>query len=186
MGKRKAASKQPTKKKSEPLATTFKCLFCNHEKVVSVKLDKQTMFGKLDCKNCRQYFQTPINNLSAAVDVYYDWVDACEEARARQPPKQRPIRGPGPTEVGPVSMDFESRRRLAANKDAEDEDEDAEGDEDEEDDVDDRPVSKNNAAPARRAPADYDDDDEDDVDDVDDERGDKRRRADLDSEDDSD
>ena len=28
---------------------------------------------------CGQKFQTGINYLSAAVDVYSDWVDACEE-----------------------------------------------------------------------------------------------------------
>ena len=27
---------------------------------------------------CGQRFQTPVNHLSAAVDVYSDWVDACE------------------------------------------------------------------------------------------------------------
>ena len=35
--------------------------------------------GNLHCKICGQRFQTTINHLSAAVDVYADWVDACEE-----------------------------------------------------------------------------------------------------------
>ena len=35
--------------------------------------------GNLHCKICGQKFQTGINYLSAAVDVYSDWVDACEE-----------------------------------------------------------------------------------------------------------
>ena len=34
--------------------------------------------GNLYCKVCGQRFQTGINYLSAAVDVYSDWVDACE------------------------------------------------------------------------------------------------------------
>lgn len=62
----------------EPLATTFTCLFCNHEKAIQVKLDKKAGVGNLHCKVCGQRFQTGINYLSAAVDVYSDWVDACE------------------------------------------------------------------------------------------------------------
>lgn len=62
----------------EPLATTFTCLFCNHEKAIQVKLDKKAGVGNLYCKICGQKFQTGINYLSAAVDVYSDWVDACE------------------------------------------------------------------------------------------------------------
>jgi transcription elongation factor Elf1 len=34
--------------------------------------------GNLHCKVCGQRFQTGINYLSAAVDVYSDWIDACE------------------------------------------------------------------------------------------------------------
>lgn len=34
--------------------------------------------GNLHCKVCGQRFQTGINYLSHAVDVYSDWIDACE------------------------------------------------------------------------------------------------------------
>jgi len=79
MGKRKKSSRKPQgPKKREPLATTFTCLFCNHEKAIQVKLDKKGGVGNLHCKICGQRFQTGINYLSAAVDVYSDWVDACE------------------------------------------------------------------------------------------------------------
>ncbi|KAL1958322.1 hypothetical protein VTO42DRAFT_4639 [Malbranchea cinnamomea] len=79
MGKRKKSSrKRPTPKKKEPLPTTFSCLFCNHENCVTVKLDKKLGFGNLSCKVCGQRFQTRINYLSAAVDVYSDWIDACD------------------------------------------------------------------------------------------------------------
>ncbi|BEI79566.1 hypothetical protein CcaverHIS002_0100950 [Cutaneotrichosporon cavernicola] len=87
MGKRKSAKKPQTKRTKETLATTFKCLFCHHDNSVNVKIDKSAMFGHLTCKVCGQKFTTPINNLSAAVDVYCDWVDACEEARQKQPKK---------------------------------------------------------------------------------------------------
>ncbi|KAL1999493.1 hypothetical protein VTN02DRAFT_4435 [Thermoascus thermophilus] len=79
MGKRKKSSRKPQgPKKREPLPTTFSCLFCNHENSVVVKLDKKLGLGNLSCKVCGQRFQTGINYLSAAVDVYSDWVDACD------------------------------------------------------------------------------------------------------------
>ncbi|BDD61942.1 hypothetical protein MAP00_006953 [Monascus purpureus] len=79
MGKRKKSSRQPQQpKKREPLPTTFPCLFCNHENSIVVKLDKKLGLGNLSCKVCGQRFQTGINYLSAAVDVYSDWVDACD------------------------------------------------------------------------------------------------------------
>ena len=80
----------------EPLPTSFACLFCNHESSVSVKMDKKGGTGELSCKICGQQFQTGINctflkylrvwlvaydyrtDLSAAVDVYSDWIDACD------------------------------------------------------------------------------------------------------------
>jgi len=43
-----------------------------------VKLDKKSGIGDLYCKVCGQKFQSNINYLSAAVDVYSDWIDACE------------------------------------------------------------------------------------------------------------
>ena len=44
-----------------------------------MKLDKKAAVGNLHCKVCGQRFQTSINYLSHAVDVYSDWVDACED-----------------------------------------------------------------------------------------------------------
>ncbi|KAJ5095161.1 Transcription elongation factor [Penicillium argentinense] len=96
MGKRKKSSRTPqgprkvrhtppfhypistNANQREPLATTFSCLFCNHENSVVVKLDKKSGVGDLSCKVCGQKYQTGINYLSAAVDVYSDWVDACD------------------------------------------------------------------------------------------------------------
>ncbi|KAL1900237.1 hypothetical protein Sste5346_002548 [Sporothrix stenoceras] len=78
MGKRKSSSKPQGPKKADPLPTTFTCLFCNHEKSVAVKLDKKLGIGYLECKVCGQKFQCAINYLSAAVDVYGEWVDAAD------------------------------------------------------------------------------------------------------------
>jgi transcription elongation factor Elf1 len=77
-GKRKSSSKPQGPKKKEKLPTTFQCLFCNHEKSVSVSIEKKSGVGNLQCKVCGQTFQTNINYLSAPVDVYADWIDACD------------------------------------------------------------------------------------------------------------
>lgn len=78
MGKRKAAAK-PVKKIKQKLDVTFRCLFCNHEKSVICTLDKRNGIGDLHCKICGQSFQTAINSLSQPVDIYSDWIDACED-----------------------------------------------------------------------------------------------------------
>ncbi|KAG6018166.1 hypothetical protein E4U43_007352 [Claviceps pusilla] len=79
MGKRKKSSRKPMgPRKADPLPTTFTCLFCNHEKSVSVKLDRKAGVGQLDCRICGQKFQCAVNYLSAAVDVYGEWVDAAD------------------------------------------------------------------------------------------------------------
>lgn len=52
----------------EPLATTFTCLFCNHEKSVTVKIDRKAGTGHLNCKVCGQTFQTGVNCESPKLD----------------------------------------------------------------------------------------------------------------------
>ncbi|KAL1876333.1 hypothetical protein VTK73DRAFT_9576 [Phialemonium thermophilum] len=90
MGKRKKSSRKPQgPKKREPLPTVFTCLFCNHENAVTVKLDKKAGVGTLDCRVCGQKFQCGINYLSAAVDVYSEWVDAAD-AVAQENEEARP------------------------------------------------------------------------------------------------
>lgn len=42
--------------------------------------DEKTRVGYLSCKTCGQNFSTPTNPLSQPIDVYTDWIDACEEA----------------------------------------------------------------------------------------------------------
>lgn len=78
MGKRKTASK-PVKKIKQTLDVTFTCLFCNHEKSVICTLDKRNSLGELHCKICGQSFQTAIHSLSQPIDIYSDWIDACED-----------------------------------------------------------------------------------------------------------
>jgi len=42
-------------------------------------LDKKNLLGELHCKICGQSFQTAIHSLSQPVDIYSDWIDACED-----------------------------------------------------------------------------------------------------------
>ncbi|KAI2027307.1 hypothetical protein LOZ39_003605 [Ophidiomyces ophidiicola] len=89
MGKRKKSSRKPVgPKKREPLPTTFSCLFCNHENCVIIKLDKKVGLGSLKqtANSSLVFFErmktnftfTLFKDLSAAVDVYSDWIDACD------------------------------------------------------------------------------------------------------------
>ena len=81
MGKRKSKRAAPTKAKMiQPLDTQFDCPFCNHEKVCEVKMDRDRNVGFISCRVCSEQFQTNINYLSEPIDVYSDWIDACEEA----------------------------------------------------------------------------------------------------------
>lgn len=83
MGRRKSKrSAGPKKKNIEPLDTLFDCPFCNHEKSCSVKIDRARNTGRIQCAVCMEDFQATINYLSEPLDVYNEWIDACEEANA--------------------------------------------------------------------------------------------------------
>lgn len=84
MGKRKTTTRKPQKKMNEKLDVQFSCLFCNHEKSVICTIDKKINIGTLRCKVCGQNFQSPINSLSQPVDIYSDWIDACEAIAEEQ------------------------------------------------------------------------------------------------------
>lgn len=45
-------------------------------------MDRARSVGAIKCNVCMEEFQTTINYLSEAVDVYSDWVDACEKENA--------------------------------------------------------------------------------------------------------
>ncbi|RWS27613.1 transcription elongation factor 1-like isoform X1 [Leptotrombidium deliense] len=81
MAKRKSKRKPPSKRKAlEPLETQFNCPFCNHEKSCDVKMDRQRNLGRISCRICLEDFQSSIHYLSEPIDVYSDWIDACENA----------------------------------------------------------------------------------------------------------
>jgi len=80
MGKRKKSSKPPPKKKRPILSKVFDCPFCDHAGSCSCELKRDKMQGTIACNVCDAKFTTTINNLSEAIDVYSDWIDACERA----------------------------------------------------------------------------------------------------------
>ncbi|KAG9264520.1 hypothetical protein AMEX_G22797 [Astyanax mexicanus] len=81
MARRKSKRKPPPKKKmTGNLDTQFTCPFCNHEKSCDVKMERSRNTGIISCTVCLEEFQTPITYLSEPVDVYSDWIDACEAA----------------------------------------------------------------------------------------------------------
>eukprot|EP00929_Paragymnodinium_shiwhaense_P113960 TRINITY_DN82270_c0_g1_i1.p1 TRINITY_DN82270_c0_g1~~TRINITY_DN82270_c0_g1_i1.p1 ORF type:complete len:104 (+),score=25.39 TRINITY_DN82270_c0_g1_i1:124-435(+) len=84
MGRRRSRAMQAPKPKPK-LDTTFDCLFCQSAKAVEVKLVRLEQIAYLKCRVCGANFQSRINYLSEAVDVYSDWVDEAEEANMRPP-----------------------------------------------------------------------------------------------------
>ncbi len=81
MGRRKKAAKPPPKRKTiEKLDVTFNCPFCNHEKSCEVKMDRKTKTALISCTVCLEDYQAKIHYLSEAIDVYNEWIDACEAA----------------------------------------------------------------------------------------------------------
>jgi len=79
MGRRKAAKKAKPKRKQLPVPTTFDCPFCNHEKTVECKMDKERQIGSIRCSICDASYQMITSYLSEPVDVYSEWLDKCEE-----------------------------------------------------------------------------------------------------------
>ncbi|ALC43874.1 CG40228 [Drosophila busckii] len=80
MGRRKSKRKPPPRRKLiQNLEKHFKCPFCNHERSCDVVLDMSRKLGRIACQICHEFFQTTIISLSEPIDVYNDWIDACDE-----------------------------------------------------------------------------------------------------------
>lgn len=85
MGRRRSKRKPPPKRKMiEDLPQTFTCPFCNSEESCEVKLDQTSRIGMISCNVCNENFSTVINYLTEPLDVYSEWIDACEEANDDQ------------------------------------------------------------------------------------------------------
>ena len=64
----------------------FKCPFCSHDASCEVKLDRSVDTGSISCRVCGENYQMRINHLTEPVDVFCEWVDACETARKSAAP----------------------------------------------------------------------------------------------------
>ncbi|CAM9359527.1 unnamed protein product [Heterosigma akashiwo] len=78
MGRRRAKQKKIKTKKKQVVPTTFKCPFCCHDDVVECKMDWNRGKGDLTCRICGANFQASINYLTEPIDLFSEWIDACE------------------------------------------------------------------------------------------------------------
>mmetsp|Transcript_9915 Transcript_9915/g.18642 ORF Transcript_9915/g.18642 Transcript_9915/m.18642 type:complete len:132 (+) Transcript_9915:117-512(+) len=79
MGRR--AKKAPVQTKKRPtLAKRFKCPFCANDDVVECTMKLREGTGSLNCRICDASFQMPIHHLHEPIDVFSEWLDACEAA----------------------------------------------------------------------------------------------------------
>jgi len=92
MGKRKKA-KPPPKRRKLTVPKQFDCPFCNHEQSVDCKMKKETNMGEILCRVCKAHFEAPINYLSEPIDVYSDWIDACERVNSATATETEPGEG---------------------------------------------------------------------------------------------
>ena len=86
MAKKKSKRKAPVSaaKRRPKLETTFNCPFCNREKSVECRLDRASEVGIAKCRGCGESYRTVISaKLSDPIDIYSEWIDACERANDR-------------------------------------------------------------------------------------------------------
>ena len=78
--------------------TAFTCLFCHHDKSVTVRMDRKEGIAQLFCKVCDQRYQSKVNRMSTCcpaglasrhhsspdltepIDIYSEWIDAADAA----------------------------------------------------------------------------------------------------------
>lgn len=89
MGKRKSkkvkvSRAQVINKRRGKLEKEFLCYYCQHEKSVSVKVDKRDATGYLACRICGIKFITKVTLLDEPIDVYTIWMDTCREGEQMQ------------------------------------------------------------------------------------------------------
>ena len=84
MGRRKSKRQAPARRNMLVLDQIFDCPFCNHEKSCDVNMDKERNTGRVQCTKCFEDFQAKINFLSEPIDVFNEWIDACEAANVNE------------------------------------------------------------------------------------------------------
>ncbi|KAM3343604.1 transcription elongation factor 1 [Capsicum galapagoense] len=78
MGKRKAKSKPPPKKRMDKLDVVFSCPFCSHGTSVECRIDMKNLIGEANCRICQESFSTTVTALTEPIDIYSEWIDECE------------------------------------------------------------------------------------------------------------
>ncbi|OMJ69030.1 hypothetical protein SteCoe_33362 [Stentor coeruleus] len=81
MGKRKS-SRKVQKAPRPKLDRVFDCPFCNHNKTVEIMFKKQEHKASISCRVCTVSWETKTTALTEAIDVYSDWLDACEQVNS--------------------------------------------------------------------------------------------------------
>ncbi|PAN25712.1 hypothetical protein PAHAL_4G320600 [Panicum hallii] len=66
------------KRKAPKLDTAFDCPFCNHRASVECSIDLKHLIAEASCGVCKESYSTAANALTEPVDVYIEWIDACE------------------------------------------------------------------------------------------------------------
>ncbi|KAJ7219318.1 Elf1-domain-containing protein, partial [Mycena pura] len=106
MGKRKKAAKKPQQSRRKvPLDTAFTCLFCHHDKSVTVRLDRKEGIAHLACRVCDQRYQSKVNHLTEPVDIYSEWIDAADAAQRSAPTARPAAASSSRSAAAPVSED---------------------------------------------------------------------------------
>ena len=94
MGKRKKSSRKPgPTRRKEPLGAfqclsvttrnssaadnAFTCLFCHHDKSVTVRLDRKEGIAQLVCRVCDQRYQSKVNRACIYCYVTFDIIMYC-------------------------------------------------------------------------------------------------------------
>ncbi|KAJ6502504.1 hypothetical protein C8R45DRAFT_1060717 [Mycena sanguinolenta] len=108
MGKRKKAAKKPSQpRRRAPLDTAFTCLFCHHDKSVTVRVDRKEGIAQLVCRVCDQRYQSKVNHLTEPVDIYSEWIDAADAAQ-NDAPAVRPAAASSSRPVAAAASDDDS------------------------------------------------------------------------------
>ncbi|KAF8238648.1 Elf1-domain-containing protein [Tricholoma matsutake] len=106
MGKRKKSSRKPAPARQKvPLDTAFTCLFCHHDKSVTVRVDRKEGVAQLVCRVCDQRYQSKVNHLTEPIDIYSEWIDAADAAQQEEHVLRRPTASSSRPVPAPPSVD---------------------------------------------------------------------------------
>ncbi|KAI4995621.1 hypothetical protein ZWY2020_035524 [Hordeum vulgare] len=80
MAKRKSmSSKMASEEAGAKLDTSF-AAFCNHPDGVACTIDLKLFVASAVCYVCQEAYHTAAHHLTEPVDIYHEWIDACEKA----------------------------------------------------------------------------------------------------------